>query len=174
MAGIIPTPMPTNKIRVSYCVLYAKDAEGAEGAEGLIHPAEIAEKHWTMAGVVTLLATNFKLADEIDDCIRGPDDPYKAVELGYLFMPEIWGKGFATESVRAVLGAYREMEPANPLFPRDIQASAHADNAGSRRVLEKTGFNEVGQFECEACLPLVNGAQRYTVVHFRHSLREWE
>ena len=161
MAGIVAIPVPTNKIRVSYFVLYA------EGNKGLVNPTEIDEKYWRMAGVVTLLPTNFKLEDEVDDCVRGPDDPYKAIELGYLFLPEVWGKGFATESVRAVLGAYRHIAATNLLCPREIQANAHAQNVASRRVLEKSGFKEVSRFESEACLPLVDGAKKYTVVHFR-------
>ncbi len=161
MAGIVPIPVRTNKTRVSYCVLYAR------GNEGLVNPTEIAEKHWKMAGVVTLLPTNFKLEDEVDDCVRGPNDPYKAVELGYLFLPEVWGKGFATESVRAVLDAYRHNVTTDSLYPTEIQANAHAQNVASRRVLEKSGFKEVGRFDGEACLPLVDGAKKYTVVHFR-------
>ncbi|KAJ6789418.1 hypothetical protein PWT90_03648 [Aphanocladium album] len=149
MAGIIPIPMPTNKIRVSYFVLYAS------GDEGLIHPASVDEKQWKMGGVVTLLATDFKLENELDTRIR-------------IFMPEIWGQGFATESVQAVLDAYgRDVAPSHALFPREILANAHAKNAGSRRVLEKTGFKEVGRFDSEGCLPLVDDAQKYTIVHFR-------
>ncbi|KAJ3479156.1 hypothetical protein NLG97_g8390 [Lecanicillium saksenae] len=162
MAGIVPIPMPTNKIRVSYFVLYAV------GNEGLIHPTSVDETQWKMGGVITLLPTDFKLGSEPDARIRGPDDPYPAVELGYLFLPETWGQGFATESVQAVLDIYRrDIAPSHALFPREIQANALAENAGSRRVLEKTGFKEVGQFDSECHLPLVNDAQKHTVVHFR-------
>ncbi|XWW95949.1 hypothetical protein V2A60_003918 [Cordyceps javanica] len=128
------------------------------------------ETHWRMAGVVTLLATNFTLEGEVDNCERGFDEPCKAVELGYLFMPEVWGKGFATESVRAVLDVYRQdIETTNSLFPHEIQANAHDKNAASRRVLEKTGFKEVGRFESETYLPLAGSVQNSTIVHFRWS-----
>lgn len=162
MAGIVPLPMPTNKIRVSYFVLYAN------GEHGLIHPTEIDEQDCKTAGIVTLLGTNFKLDSETDTRTRGADDPYKAVELGYLFLPAVWGQGFATESVQAVLDIYkRDIAPTDAVFPREIQANVHAKNAGSRRVLEKTGFKEAARFDVEACLPLVDGVQDYTVLHLR-------
>lgn len=90
------------------------------------------------------------------------------MELGYLFVPQVWGNGFATESVQAVLDNYRTaIQPLDARFPREIQASAHGKNAGSLRVLHKTGFKEVGQFDCEGSLPLVDDMQNHTVVHFR-------
>ncbi|OAA50727.1 Acyl-CoA N-acyltransferase [Cordyceps fumosorosea ARSEF 2679] len=166
MAGTIPLPMPTNRIRIAYLVLYADDDEG------FVHPTKIDEKHWKMAGVITLLASNFTLEGEVDaGGPRGPEDPFRAVELGYLFMPEVWGKGVATESVRGVVDAYRrDVEPARrPLCPREVQANVHVLNGASRRVLEKVGFTEVGRFEdMRACLPLVEGhPEARTILHFR-------
>lgn len=162
MAGIVPLPMPTNKVRISYLVLYA------ESDGHLTHPKQVDGEDWKMAGVVTLLPTNFKLEGEVDDFIRGNGDPYKAVELGYLFMPEVWGQGFATESVRAVLDAYRQdIQDTNALFPREIHATVHEKNTGSRRVLEKVGFKEFGRFEGQGSLPLVDDLQTHTAIHFR-------
>lgn len=47
-----------------------------------------------------------------------------------------WGRGLATEAVRHLL----IMEPVRPLFAR-----VAAGNHGSRRVLEKAGFDPVGE-----------------------------
>ncbi|KAM3561521.1 hypothetical protein MY1884_002349 [Beauveria asiatica] len=163
MASIVPMPMPTINIRVSYSVLYA------ESDGGLMHPVNVDEKDWKMAGIVTLLPTDFKLEGESFTYAHGADgDPYRAVELGYLFAPEVWGKGFATESVRAVLDVYkRDVQPTDALFPREILAWVHEKNAGSRRVLQKVGFKEVRQFEAQGWLPLVEDAKKHIVVYFR-------
>jgi ribosomal-protein-alanine N-acetyltransferase len=69
-----------------------------------------------------------------------PFDPGWGVEVGYYFHPEVWGRGYATELVSACLElADRELELAA------VRAFAHPENTGSRRVLEKSGF-EVERF----------------------------
>ncbi|MGH6817282.1 MAG: GNAT family N-acetyltransferase [Methylovirgula sp.] len=57
------------------------------------------------------------------------------VEVGYVIAPEAWGKGFATEAVRMVIDTVFALTPA-----ARIVANSRAQNAASRRVLEKTGF----------------------------------
>ncbi|ATY63550.1 Acyl-N-acyltransferase [Cordyceps militaris] len=164
MANIVPMPMPTNNLCVSYFVLYA------EGDGGFVHPVNVDEKDWKMAGIVTLLPTDCKLADESLTYARGAEGDPKVLELGFLFTPEVWGNGFATESVRAVIHVYRrDVQPTNALFPREILALVHEKNAGSRRVLQKAGFKEVHQSEAIEWLPLVDDSktQKHTVVHFR-------
>jgi RimJ/RimL family protein N-acetyltransferase len=56
------------------------------------------------------------------------------VELGYWIARDHWGRGFATEAVRAVLSV------ARALGHRRIVASHFLDNPASGRVLEKAGF----------------------------------
>lgn len=66
------------------------------------------------------------------------DDPFEpgwGVEVGYYFHPDAWGRGYATELVRACT-ALADHSLALP----EIRAFAHPENAGSRRVLEKAGF----------------------------------
>lgn len=64
---------------------------------------------------------------------RGPDDP--EIELSYGLVPEAWGRGLAGEAAAAVLAEG---------FARHglarVVAIARADNARSRRVMEKLGF----------------------------------
>lgn len=63
-------------------------------------------------------------------------------EVGYRFLPEFWGKGYATESVEASL------ELAFNLLKLDeVYAYAHSENDASIRVLKKTGFLQNGTFE---------------------------
>ena len=57
-------------------------------------------------------------------------------EITYWIGREHWGKGIATRALTAFL----EIELARPLH-----AAAAADNAGSIRVLEKCGFERVGE-----------------------------
>lgn len=62
-------------------------------------------------------------------------------ELGYRFLPESWGKGYASESAGASLNY-----GFNILDVGVIYASATIDNAGSNHVLRKLGFTEKGTF----------------------------
>jgi RimJ/RimL family protein N-acetyltransferase len=59
------------------------------------------------------------------------------VELGYWIARSHWGRGFATEAVRAVLSV------ARALGHRRIVASHFIDNPASGRVLEKAGFRSL-------------------------------
>lgn len=57
------------------------------------------------------------------------------VDLGYLLRRDAWGKGFATEAVRACMHyGFRN------LGFREIIAMTGLENMASRRVLEKAGF----------------------------------
>ena len=60
--------------------------------------------------------------------------------LGYYLQPEDWGQGLMSEAVAAVL-AWRFTDSA---LDR-IKSGYFEGNHGSRRVLEKAGFNHVGQ-----------------------------
>ncbi|MFL6808593.1 MAG: GNAT family N-acetyltransferase [Bradyrhizobium canariense] len=74
------------------------------------------------------------------------DDPFEpgwGVEVGYFFHPAAWGRGYATELVSACL-ATADHELRLPM----VSAFAHTENTGSRRVLEKAGF-EVVRFVSE-------------------------
>ncbi|ASW76256.1 GNAT family acetyltransferase [Chryseobacterium piperi] len=68
---------------------------------------------------------------------------YKNVyELGYRFIPEFWGKGYAVESAKASLDF-----GFNDLHAKTIYACAHCENDGSNHILRKLGFEKTGEFE---------------------------
>ncbi|HAY3540095.1 GNAT family N-acetyltransferase [Elizabethkingia anophelis] len=68
-------------------------------------------------------------------------------ELGYRFLPEYWGKGYATETARAALNyAFNEIKTDV------VYAMAVTENTGSNRVLQKLGFEELGTFLDDADL----------------------
>ncbi|WP_326524719.1 GNAT family N-acetyltransferase [Sphingomonas sp.] len=60
-------------------------------------------------------------------------------ELGYWLTPEAWGRGYATEAGRAMLGIARW-----GLGHRRLAAHHHLDNPASGRVLRKLGFTPTG------------------------------
>ncbi len=62
-------------------------------------------------------------------------------ELGYRFLPEFWGKGFATESALASLDL-----GFNQLNADKIYAYADVGNESSNRILTKLGFEKKGTF----------------------------
>lgn len=77
---------------------------------------------------------------------------YKNVyDLGYRFLPESWGKGYATESGSAFLD-YSFNEINLPV----IYAHAHCGNESSNRILEKLGFTNVEKF-----VDVLDGAECY-------------
>lgn len=67
---------------------------------------------------------------------------YKNVyELGYRFLPEFWGKGYATESAKASLDL-----GFNQLNADKIYAYADVENQSSNYILTKLGFENKGTF----------------------------
>ncbi|MET3537125.1 GNAT family N-acetyltransferase [Chryseobacterium limigenitum] len=70
--------------------------------------------------------------------INGYNNVY---ELGYRFLPEYWGKGFATESAKASLDY-----GFNDLNIDVIYAMAHSENDGSNHILQKLGFERTDEF----------------------------
>jgi len=65
---------------------------------------------------------------------------HRVAELGYAIARTLWGKGLATEAVRAVLhAAFAE----DPDLLR-VRAIADARNVASQRVLEKAGMTREG------------------------------
>lgn len=67
--------------------------------------------------------------------------PHKGVgELGYSIAAEAWGRGYATEAVRALVAlAFRR------LGAHRVQATCWVRNAGSSKVLTKAGLRREGR-----------------------------
>ncbi|MGW2150778.1 GNAT family N-acetyltransferase [Nonomuraea bangladeshensis] len=62
-------------------------------------------------------------------------------DLGYLFLPEVWGRGYATEACAAVLGWFDGVLPGEP-----VVLTTQSANVGSMRLAAKLGFTEVERF----------------------------
>jgi RimJ/RimL family protein N-acetyltransferase len=96
--------------------------------------AERASDAYGLAAVV-LKETN----KYIGACWLKYDVFLEGVELGYRYMKNAWGKGYASEAGKAVLTAGFELPQLEKVFAR-----AHPQNFGSIRVIEKLGFKLIG------------------------------
>lgn len=67
-------------------------------------------------------------------------------EIGYALLPEHWGKGYASEAMAAILDYGFE-----EFGLHSVLAEINPANEGSRRVLEKHGFQEEGRLR-QSCL----------------------
>ncbi|MFF0476595.1 GNAT family N-acetyltransferase [Streptomyces sp. NPDC004284] len=64
------------------------------------------------------------------------------IELGYMFLPQAWGRGYASEACAAVLDWFAGVLPGEP-----VVLSTQTANEASMRVAAKLGFTEVERFE---------------------------
>ena len=89
----------------------------------------------TFVGIVTL--------DPIDPAhpgsarMRGGE-----TDLGYMFLPDYWGNGYATEACAAALNWYSTAVPDAPVY-----LSTQTANRASLRVAAKLGFTEVELYD---------------------------
>lgn len=71
-------------------------------------------------------------------------------EIGYRFREEFWEKGYAYEAAKAWYDY-----AFNQLKVDILYASAHIDNIGSRKILEKIGLNLKNEFIWNEKIPCV-------------------
>jgi len=74
-----------------------------------------------------------------DSIVNGHQNFY---ELGYRFLPETWGKGYATETSKAFIDAF-----FNHFDQETLYSYAHTENAASNHILRKVGFLEKEKFQ---------------------------
>ena len=84
------------------------------------------------------LASSFRIGGTLIGAC-GIDPREDAAEIGYWLGVPYWGRGFATEAVRAVIDyAFGDLEHET------LHAGARVSNPASRRVLEKCAFQWTG------------------------------
>lgn len=71
---------------------------------------------------------------------KAPPDARGEVEIGYGLNPEAWGRGYASEMVGA-LCTWLLQQPA----VSQVTALTRDDNRASIRVLQKSGFRQIGE-----------------------------
>ena len=94
-------------------------------------------------------------------------DEEGVAELGYRLCRSAWGKGYATEGSRALIG-----KGFTELGVQRVVAETVAGNRGSRRVLEKSGLIQVATLAGTAPDPA--GGAEHSVVIFELSRADWE
>ncbi|MFD1659780.1 GNAT family N-acetyltransferase [Streptomyces caeni] len=94
------------------------------------------DAHWARIRASSGVTTRTVLADgDVAGSVAVFGEPGER-EVTYWIDRALWGRGIATAALRALL----EQVPQRPLYAR-----AAADNAASRRVLAKCGFEETAR-----------------------------
>jgi RimJ/RimL family protein N-acetyltransferase len=89
-------------------------------------------------------STSFFLVRKDDGTVVGEagyflDEASGTAKVGYSVVEPSWGRGYATEALRALVAHLRD----RPGVVR-IAAETFVDHAASRRVMEKAGLRQVG------------------------------
>ncbi|KAK5995664.1 hypothetical protein PT974_04081 [Cladobotryum mycophilum] len=160
MAGILPSSSP-GITKISYAVFHrtpkTSPSSPEMGNQG---------SGWEAVGIITLLPIQspVPVADE------APNPERRILELGYLFLPTAWGRGYATESLRELLRLCRHDDDGvapGEVVETDVRANVERENVKSVRVVEKLGFHEVGEFEVDNKRESSEGKKKITVVQYR-------
>lgn len=87
--------------------------------------------------------TSHEYVVEMDGRVIGKAGCWRLAEVGYIFHPDVWGMGIATEALQSILPNVFEN------FPDVKQITAEIDtrNIASERVLLRLGFYETGRAE---------------------------
>ena len=110
-----------------------------------------------------ILKENDKLIGGCSLNICNPED--QSGEIGYCFSPEIWGNGYATEAVSALIEFTFQKLEIHRLF-----AGVEPENTRSIRVLERLGLRLEGHLKENK---LIRGKWRDTLI-YAILAKEWE
>jgi len=135
-------------------------------AESRAHQERVAEERKTDPRAQYSLAVTLKDGGKvIGGCRLGIGSmESRRADLGYVFNRRHWDQGYATETVRALLGF-----GFGALKMHRMWATCHAENKASARVLEKAGMRYEGRMREDR---FQKGAWRDTMV-FAILEREW-
>ena len=87
------------------------------------------------------------------------DSPREA-SVGYVLAPDCWGRGYATEAVRAMVDLARQLALLR------LNALCHAEHTSSAHVLEKCGFTQEERLEKHILFPNLAPGVRMDVLRF--------
>jgi RimJ/RimL family protein N-acetyltransferase len=120
---------------------FANDRRVAENTARIPHPytADDAEQFVVAVNRQPGEATFVILLDDEPIGACGVEPRESDAEIGYWLGVPYWGRGYATEAVRAVID-----HAFGDLGHDTLQAGARVSNPASRRVLEKCGFQWTG------------------------------
>ncbi len=118
-------------MRYTYCAESRGDTERHLCAHAAMH-AEYGVAPWTV-----LLRSESRVIGW-GGLLVDPEDSSWGIEVGYFLHSDYWGRGIASEVVRAALA-----HGFDDLGLPEIAALARPENGASLRVLEKAGFARV-------------------------------
>ena len=122
--------------QIKHMLLFLDTEEQLDGFLSMVAEGARAEPRLQWHFAVEDAATGLFLG--ICSLMVEPDSPSSA-ELGYLFLRQAWGKGYATESSAAILElGFRRLG-----FHR-VWGKCHTQNAASAKVMEKLGMTYEG------------------------------
>jgi RimJ/RimL family protein N-acetyltransferase len=151
---------------VPVIVQLAGDRRVAENTARIPHPYTAADAEGLLASI-NQKGSETVFAIELDGALigmSGLDPRTDGAELGYWLGVPFWGRGYATEAVRAVIDyAFGD------LGHEVLQSGARVSNPASRRVLEKSGFQWTGVRLCR--IRAINSAA--PIDRFRLDRRLW-
>ena len=99
------------------------------------HPDLATTEVWLASTVARDPNVAVELAVEYDGRVIGKAGGGDMPEIGYIFHPDYWGRGFAIEAMQAVVDYAFANRPVDHLL-----ADIDPRNAASRRLLERLGF----------------------------------
>ena len=101
----------------------------------------------TQAWIADMVAATANASEdfiiEIEGRVAGKVGAYRLPEFGYILHPDFWGRGLATEAVRAFLHHVWQTRPDIAELTTDIDPR----NVASVRLVAKLGFRETGRAE---------------------------
>jgi RimJ/RimL family protein N-acetyltransferase len=125
----------------------ANDRRIAENTARIPHPYRVSDAEtWIIAGRAEVDGETYLTTLTDGTVIGGCGFEIKegpAPEIGYWLGARYWGKGYATEAVRALID-----HAFTSLDHKALQSSVRVTNPNSRRVLEKCGFQWTGVGLC--------------------------
>lgn len=103
-----------------------------------------ADREQTRAWLAGMIASPPELSDdfvvELEGRVVGKAGFYRLPDIGYILHPDVWGRGYATEALTAVV--------AHVFATRGVErltADVDPRNAASLRLLDKLGFVETAR-----------------------------
>ena len=104
------------------------------------HEAIEQTRDWLAATIAIPLGEGEDFLVEHEGRVIGKAGLYRFPETGFLFAPEMWGQGFASEALRAVIARAFAVHGLAA-----IEADVDPRNAASLRLLGRLGFAETGR-----------------------------